>query len=131
MAKTARPAGSPKGTDLAPRLVRPVAQVKVRALKNGYYNNEFRRDGDVFLIDGALPGPEAAVKAIEAGRDPKMPQAFSKKWMVLAEPDDDETTTGPNAAIERQRRAIASGHVSARPLSEPEEIDDDPLGARV
>jgi len=101
------------------------ARIKVEAVQVGYYDHKRLRIGDVFTIDGTR-FPEGHKQAGEI-------QAFSKRWMKLADPSAPESTTTPNQAIRREHDAILSG---ATPNVVPDNVPDNlpvgtanPLGA--
>jgi hypothetical protein len=87
----------------------------VRAIKDGYYDNKYRRTGDVFTIP---PGEALA------------------KWMEEIDPDTPEHTTSHGAALQEQREEIMSQRQRERSgegiQTAPDNPDDglDPIGAR-
>lgn len=79
--------------------------IKVEATREGYYDEKFRRVGDVFLI--------------------KDMEEFSETWMVLA--DRETTERQATAADDAARRADRSG--VARAAHAPTDDTDNPLDA--
>jgi hypothetical protein len=65
---------------------------KVRARELGYYDNARRRPGDVFTVNGPV------------GR-----------WMEPVDAGTPESTTGPQAAIDRQHDELLAGMTATRP----------------
>lgn len=95
-------------TDAPPR---PRA-LKVRAIKEGYYDDKLRRVGDVFLID-ATP---------KRHNDPTRLQNFSEKWMERVDAETPERLTSNNDVIRQQHDALQAAK------AEQPTGDADPLG---
>jgi hypothetical protein len=75
-----------------PRVPKPKPKpqpVKVVALRDGYYDNQRRREGDVFLVN-------EDDLATETGR--------ATTWFEPVSPDEDLRLTRPNEAIARENR---------------------------
>lgn len=105
---------------------KPPAKFKVMAIAEGYYNDKFRRVGDVFFIDGTLPRPDQIKRKNGPDRDPTLPILFSDKWMMPAGPEAQVHITSSNEAIRRANAQIAAARAVDRGASA---VDEDPLGA--
>jgi hypothetical protein len=92
----AGPSGSGRGEARAEAVgtpARPSGPIKVRATKLGYYDNQRRRIGDVFII--------------------RTPKDFSKAWMETTDARVREHTTGPQAALNRELHRVAQEKAGA------------------
>lgn len=87
-----------RGGKPAPAL--PAGRIRVRATQTGYYGEQRRREGDVFVIN----------KASE----------FSERWMEVVEGKVPLKTTGPQEALNKKHDEILGG-VAER----PKDRDDD------
>lgn len=101
---------------------KPVPRMKVRATRDGYYDDILRRPGDVFTID-ATPKKVVEEKTTKT-KDEKgnKPAAFSEKWMEEVPANTPEQTTSHNEVLRRQHdEEVAARH--GRPTGE-----QNPLG---
>lgn len=69
--------------------------IKVRATRLGYYDNERKRIGDVFIIGG--------------------PKEFSTEWMETVDGSTPVKTTGPQTALNRETHRIAQEKAGTGP----------------
>lgn len=95
-------------------------RLKVRAIKDGYYDDKLRRVGDVFTIVGELPTPEQ----IEKGRDPKLPMMFSKIWMERVDPNTPERITSNNEVLRQHHDAVQRAKLDGVGPDNPEGTPD-------
>lgn len=83
---------------MAKKATEPI-RVKVRAIKDGYYEHAYRRAGSVFILEGLPPDPSDPK---QAKRDPKLPAIFSPIWMQVVDEDTPERNIGSAESLRQQ-----------------------------
>lgn len=116
MAKKSAPTPEPsavpaRAAQSAPPRRATAAPMKVRATKDGYYDDKYRRVGDVFTIDGT-PRADMQAQADEAKateEDTAKPAAFSDKWMEPVDAGTPEKITSSGEALRKAHDETLAG----------------------
>lgn len=90
-------------------------QLKVRAIRDGYYDNKLRRVGDVFFIETS-----------PRSNDPSRMQNFSDKWMERVDPLTPEKITTNNEVLRQQHDETLAARAGG--TAAPATGDSTPLG---
>jgi len=94
---------------------RPAPSIRVRALKDGYYDDKRRRAGDVFTIRPPYQGDvENDGKVVHRTID-----EFSKKWMKKVARSTPERITTGKQVLRRQHDAEMQRRMSGAPPDNP------------
>jgi len=108
-------------------------RIKVRATRDGYYDDKYIRAGDVFTIDAeplrSVLRRERHAPAAK-GLDPEgldQPAAFSDKWMERVGKETPEQITSHNEALRRQHDEELAARSASRTSAAAEE--ENPLEA--
>lgn len=116
---TSAPAQASRTTAVrATSLPTGVRRVKVRATKAGYYGEIYRRPGDVFFIEGALPAKPKSPEVAD------LPAVYSANWMELADADDVERTTSHNEALRQQHDEVLREKVMNKRAGDSDVLSD-------